>query len=140
MTEPRVAAEKMSDELRAAAGDIEAARRIPEEWSRRFAEAGFYRQCVPAAYGGLEAPPRETMRVIETLARADGSAAWVVFIAATSGSVLAYLPEESSREIFSDPGVMLAGVFAPRGRAVATASGFEVDGRWQWGSGTQNAD
>jgi alkylation response protein AidB-like acyl-CoA dehydrogenase len=134
------AAEEMSDELRACADDIEISRRLPDAWSRRFAEAGFYRLCVPEKYGGLEAPPVETMQVIETLARADGSAAWVVFIGATSGSVLAYLPEASSREIFSDPTVMLAGVFAPRGKAVAQSGGFQVNGRWQWGSGTQNAD
>jgi alkylation response protein AidB-like acyl-CoA dehydrogenase len=130
----------MQDELRAAAPAFEAARRIPAEWSRRFAEAGFYRLCVPQVYGGLELHPAESMRVIETLARADGSAAWVVFIGATSGSVLAYLPLESARAIFHHEGVMLAGVFAPRGRAVAQDAGFQVNGRWQWGSGTQNAD
>ena len=140
MTTPHAAAEGMADDLRAAADEIEAARRIPDAWSQRFAREGFYRLCVPRAYGGLEAPPAETMGLIETLARADGSAAWVVFIAATSGSVLAYLPAESAREIFHDPEVMLAGVFAPRGKASAVEGGFQVEGRWQWGSGTQNAD
>ncbi len=140
MTSPVLAAAKMADDLRAAADEFEAARRIPEEWSSRFAQAGFYRLCVPEVYGGLEAPPTESMNVIETLARADGSAAWVVFIGATSGSVLAYLPAESSREIFHNPEVMLAGVFAPRGVAIAVDGGFQVNGRWQWGSGTQNAD
>ena len=130
----------MCDDLRKAADEIETARRLPDEWSRRFAEAGFYRLCVPEVYGGLEAPPAESMRVVETLAQADGSASWVTFIAATSGSVLAYLPPEASREIFRRPDVMLAGVFAPRGEAVAGDGGFLVNGRWQWGSGTQNAD
>jgi alkylation response protein AidB-like acyl-CoA dehydrogenase len=140
MTSCVLAAEEMIDDLRAASDAIEVARRIPEEWSRRFARAGFYRLCVPEVYGGLEAAPMQSMRVIETLARADGSAAWVVFIGATSGSVLAYLPAESCREIFHDPEVMLAGVFAPRGKAIAVEGGFQVNGRWQWGSGTQNAD
>ena len=134
------AAETMSKELRAAADEIEAARRIPEPWSRRFAEAGFYRMFVPRVYGGLELPPADFVRVVEALARADGSAAWVVFIGASSGSVLAYLPEDSARAIFDRPEVMLAGVFAPRGLAVVEPGGFRVDGRWQWGSGTQNAD
>ncbi len=134
------AAEAMRKDLRAAAGEIEAARRIPAAWSARFAAAGFYRIFVPEAYGGLELPPADFVRVVETLAQADGSAAWVVFIGASSGSVLAYLPEASAREIFHSPDVMLAGVFAPRGQAVAGDGGFRVDGRWQWGSGTQNAD
>lgn len=128
------------DELRASAAGIERERRIPADLSRRFARAGFYRMCVPEAYGGLELPPAETMAAVETLARGDGSAAWVVFIGATSGSVLAYLPERSAREIFSGPETLLTGVFAPRGRAVPVAGGFRAAGRWPWGSGTQNAD
>lgn len=141
MSEDLIAvAEGLQKQLRADASNIEAARRLPEAWSKRFAEAGFYRMFVPEAYGGLELPPMDFVRVVEALARADGSAAWVVFIGASSGTVLAYLPEASAREVFHSPEVMLAGVFAPRGRAVAEGGGFRVDGRWQWGSGTQNAD
>jgi alkylation response protein AidB-like acyl-CoA dehydrogenase len=63
-----------------------------------------------------------------------------VFIGATSGSLLAMLPPETARAVFSGPEILLGGVFAPRGRAVAESGGFRVNGRWQWGSGTQNAD
>ena len=80
-------------ELRDRAQEIEEARRLPRDLSDRFATAGFYRMCVPRVYGGLELPPAETMETIEILARADGASAWCVFIGATSGSVLAMLPE-----------------------------------------------
>jgi len=133
-------ARAMCSEVRARGDEIERGRRIPADLSKGFARAGFYRMCVPEVYGGLELPPADTMYTIETLAQADGSAAWVVFIGATSGSVLALLPPDSARAIFSSPEVMLGGVFAPRGKAVAEAGGFRVNGRWQWGSGTQNAD
>ncbi len=82
----------------------------------------------------------EAMETVEILARADGASGWCVFIGATSGSVLASLPEASAREIFSTPHILLSGVFAPRGTAVAEDGGFRVDGQWPWGSGTQNAD
>jgi alkylation response protein AidB-like acyl-CoA dehydrogenase len=134
------AARGFESELLRRADEIEAARRLPADLSQSFARAGFYRACVPAAYGGLELPPAQTMAAIETLARWDGSSAWCVFIGATSGSVLAMLPADSARAIFSHPGVLLGGVFAPRGKAVAEEGGFRVNGRWQWGSGTQNAD
>jgi alkylation response protein AidB-like acyl-CoA dehydrogenase len=42
--------------------------------------------------------------------------------------------------VFSTPETMVAGVFAPNGRAEMTDGGFRVNGRWQWGSGTENAD
>ena len=134
------AAQALSTEIRERAEEVEQARRLPRELSRRFAEAGFYRMCVPEAYGGLELPPAETMRTIEAVARADGSCAWCVFIGATSGSVLAMLAPEAAREIFARPEVLLGGVFAPHGRAVGTQGGFRVSGRWPWGSGTENAD
>jgi alkylation response protein AidB-like acyl-CoA dehydrogenase len=134
------AAHDLRKELRDRADEIEQLRRLPRDLSDRFAKAGFYRTCVPEIYGGLELPPDETMQLIETLAQADGSCGWCVFIGATSGTVLAMLPPDSAREIFHRPEVMLGGVFAPRGKAVAGDGGFRVNGRWQWGSGTQNAD
>jgi alkylation response protein AidB-like acyl-CoA dehydrogenase len=134
------AARAMRGELRARAEEIERARRIPADLSTSFARAGFFRMCVPLVYGGLELPPADTMYTIETLAQADGSSAWCVFIGATSGTVLALLPAESARAIFHGPEVLLGGVFAPRGKAVVEPGGFRVNGRWQWGSGTQNAN
>ena len=134
------AARAMSKEIRERAEEIEQARRLPRELSQRFADAGFFRMCVPEVYGGLELPPGDAMRTIEAVAQADGSSAWCIFIGATSGSVLAQLTPDAAREIFHRPDVLLGGVFAPRGKAVATDGGFRVNGRWQWGSGTENAD
>ncbi|MEZ4278906.1 MAG: acyl-CoA dehydrogenase family protein [Myxococcota bacterium] len=127
-------------ELRERAPAIEDARRLPRDLSDRFAQAGFYRMCVPSALGGLECPPATTMETIETLARADGASAWCVFIGATSGSVLSLLSEAAGREIFARETTLLSGVFAPRGAATAVDGGFRISGRWPWGSGTQNAD
>ena len=132
-------ARAMQPALRERADEFEQARRLPRDVSDQFARAGFFRMCVPEAYGGLELPPMQTMQTVEAVAEADGSAAWCVFIGATSGSMLAYLPEDSAREIFATPETLLGGVFAPRGKAVAEDGGFRVNGRWQWGSGTENA-
>jgi indole-3-acetate monooxygenase len=136
----RQRARDFSAELAERALEIEANRRLPKDLSDRFASAGFYRACVPQMYGGLELPPAESMEAIEILARADGASAWCAFIGATSGSVLAMLHESAAREIFATPETLLSGVFAPRGMANVVEGGFEVNGQWQWGSGTQNAD
>lgn len=139
-TEIVVAARGFVDELRERSDEIEAARRLPRDISDRFAQAGFYRTCVPAVYGGLESPPADTARMIETLATGDASAGWCAFIGATSGSALAGVPEATAPEIFATPETLICGVFAPRGRAEREGDGYRVNGRWQWGSGTQNAD
>lgn len=138
--DPVAAAAALQDEVRDRADEIEAARRLPADLSKRFAAAGLYRTCVPEVYGGLECAPSITARAIETIAQADGSAAWCVFIGATSGSTLASLPEATAREVFDGPETLISGVFAPRGRATRVEGGFRVDGEWAWGSGTQNAD
>ena len=136
----RDTARAFTSELRERAQEFEEARRLPRDLSDRFAASGFYPMCVPSVYGGLELAPAKTMETIEILARADGASAWCVFIGATSGSVLAMISEASAREVFATPNTLLSGVFAPRGKAVAVDGGFRVDGQWQWGSGTQNAD
>lgn len=127
-------------ELIRRAAEFEAARRLPADLARRLAEAGLMGLLTPQAYGGAETDPLTFLEVVETLAEADGSAAWCVFIAATSGVTAAYLPEHAAREIYR-PGVITGGAFAPRGRAADRGDGtYEVAGRWQWGSGTENAD
>ena len=133
------AAKRLAPSVAARAAEIEHARRIPADLSAQLASAGFYRMFVPETYGGLEVSPAEASRVFETLAQADASCGWVAFIGATSGSVLARLPEHAAREIFHDAETLLCGVFAPSGDAVICDGGFRVNGRWQWGSGTQNA-
>lgn len=140
MSESIERAEALRPRLLSRADEIEATRHLPRDLSDQFAEAGFYRMCVPEAYGGLELPPSETMRTIETLAEGDGSAAWCVFIAATSGTILATLPPEHAGAVFQKPETMICGVFAPRGTAIAEPGGYQVEGRWAWGSGTENAD
>ncbi len=134
------AAEALVPLLRERADEIEATRHLPRDLSDRFAREGFYRLYVPESCGGLEAPPADAMRTVETLARGDGSAAWCVFIGATSGTALALLPDDAAKEIFVRPETLLCGVFAPRGTADAEPGGFRVNGRWAWGSGTENAD
>ncbi|ABS62987.1 Acyl-CoA dehydrogenase type 2 domain [Parvibaculum lavamentivorans DS-1] len=137
------AAEGFAEEIAARAAEIEKNRFLPQDIAQRFAEAGLYRLCVPEAYGGHEAHPGDLVKVVERLARADGSAAWCVFIGATSGLVAGFLQPEEAQRVFGDPLTITAGVFAPRGKAVRAVEkgveGYRVNGRWQWGSGSRNA-
>lgn len=132
-------ATRLAPALASRADDFEKARRIPADVSLELARAGMYRMFIPRIYGGLEASPIEGVRAFEILARADASAAWVAFIGATSGTVLTRLLPDIVRKVFATPETMLAGVFAPTGKAERVGRTFRANGRWQWGSGTQNA-
>jgi indole-3-acetate monooxygenase len=134
------AAVEIARQCRDRAEEIEQARRLPPDISNDMARAGFYRMGVPKAVGGLESPPALSSQVLEILAKGDASAAWVAFIATTSGTTLSAIPQSVAREVFSTPDTLLTGVYAPTGRAEKTNGGFRVSGKWQWGSGSQNAD
>lgn len=133
-------AQSRRDELRERAAEIEALGRLPDDLAESLAEQGFYALWAPRDVGGAEAPPSETMRVIETLAEADASVAWCVFIAITSSLPLSSLSADARRTIFASPKTRLAGVFEPAGEAAPCEGGYRVRGTWAFGSGTWNAD
>ena len=134
------AAKQLGDKFSARSAEFEKARCLPKDVSNAMAAAGFYRMYVPEEIGGLETSPADSARVFERLAQGDAACGWVAFIAATSGSTLARIPVEAAKTIFTTPETMIAGVFAPTGKAIQNDRGFRVSGSWQWGSGTQNAD
>jgi alkylation response protein AidB-like acyl-CoA dehydrogenase len=124
--------------LRDRGAEIERARRLPEPFVRAFEEAGLFRLCLPRSFGGSELPLADLVRVLETLATGDAAAGWCAMIASTTSALAAWIEPRAAREIFSSPGAVTGGVFAPTGRATRTAGGFTVSGRWSFGSGCQH--
>ena len=123
-------------QIRAAADHIERNRRLPQPLVQAMAEAGLFRMLVPAKFGGGEVDPITALRVIEEVARADGSAGWIVMNGAGAGLFTSYLDDEGIYEIHGqDPLVILAGSGEPRGQAVVTEGGYRVTGRWPRASG-----
>lgn len=131
-------AARQASALRGCGEEIEAARRLPERFVRSFDEAGFFRLCLPRRFGGPELALGDLVRVLETLATGDASAAWCAMIASTTSALGAWLEPEAARAIFAAPGAVSGGVFAPSGRAHRVDGGFRVSGRWSFGSGCQH--
>jgi alkylation response protein AidB-like acyl-CoA dehydrogenase len=137
---PSDVARKLAPHARDLAADAERERRLPAAFSRELAAAGFYRLCVPAAFGGGEAEPAELLRVVEALAEGDAAAGWCVAVCATAGMLGAYLEPDAAAEIYSDPASVVGGVFAPMGRAVEDGDSLTVSGRWRFCSNVDNCD
>lgn len=133
-------AQRLSKSFAQRSAEFEQARRLPADVSDAMAKAGIYRMFVPQSLGGSETSPLVSSQVFETLAQGDAACGWVAFIAATSGSSLARIETSAAKQMFASPQTMLAGVFAPNGRAVKSGEDYILNGQWQWGSGTQNAD
>lgn len=132
-------ATRLSQHFATLSNDFEQQRRIPAEVSAQLAEAGFYRLFIPQDIGGLEASPRVASEVFEQLAQGDAACAWVAFIGATGGYALSRIKREDAAAVFSHQHTLIAGAYAPTGSALACQGGYQVNGRWQWGSGTENA-
>lgn len=132
------AAETHAAALRDRGAEIERARRLPEPFVRAFEESGLFRLCVPQSLGGPELPLTDLVRVLETLAAGDAAASWCAMIASTTSALAAWLEPAAAHAIFSAPGAITGGVFAPSGAARRAPGGFTVSGRWSFGSGCQH--
>ena len=132
------AARAVGDVVRAYAAEGETLRRLPTPTMEALRDAGLLRMAVPAAYGGPEADPLTMLSCMEAVVQADGAAGWCSMIATTTASLAMFLPPEWADPIFRDPLTVTGGVFAPNGRATGDGDHWSVDGRWQWGSGTQH--
>ncbi len=131
--------ERASTLARELAATTERERALGLELLDALRATGLMRAGAPASLDALEAPPAVTLAGAERIARGDASAGWCVSIAATSSLLSAYLPEEGAAEIFSDPHMVAAGVWAPRGRARSVEGGLCVSGRWSFCSGISHS-
>ena len=128
-------------EISARAEEIEQARAVPRDLAEKLRSAGVFRRYVPRSHGGDEMWPDEGLTVIEELARADASVAWVAAVGSEGPSFYAYLPPETYDKIFADgPDVIHSGVINPTGKAVRDKGGYRFSGRWSFASGSNNAD
>lgn len=108
---------------------------------RAMQEAGLFTVGVPAAVGGTELPLTDCIDVWSEVSRADGSAGWCLMAScATAAYFAAWCPDELVDQMFADGVPIAAGQFAPNGTARVTADGYVLNGRYQFGSGTNHAD
>jgi 3-hydroxy-9,10-secoandrosta-1,3,5(10)-triene-9,17-dione monooxygenase len=122
---------------RLATSDIR--RRQTDDVVDALADAGFFRLNKPRRFGGYPVDLRTVLQITETLAEADGSAAWVVGIAATGAWATNRGSEQLQEEIFGgNPDARIAG----SGMSCAARrekGGLRLNGRWGYASGSPHA-
>lgn len=129
------AARELAPTIEAARADIERERQLPRALVEAIGNAGLFALWLPKAFGGPELNLVDYIRVIEELARADGSAAWCATVAACYSRIAGYLQPEIAREIFGSGRTVVAGTINPTGKAFVVDGGYRVTGRWAYGSG-----
>ena len=139
-TTPLDLARALAPRIRARADEIEATRQLPKDLVQDIATAGLFKVGVSEEEGGHGADILTTLRVIEEVARADGSTGWCVAMGINTFRQSAQLVPAVRREIFhSDPIGVSAGSANPRGRAVAIPGGYRVTGHWFFASGCMHS-
>jgi alkylation response protein AidB-like acyl-CoA dehydrogenase len=131
-------AEALAPGVAAASDEIERERRLPAPLLAGLIDAGLFRLLLPRTLGGAELDPPTFVRVIEAIAKADGSTAWCLCQNNVCAIVAAWLPLESAAKVFGDADAVLAWGPGPA-RAVATAGGYRVTGAWSFASGGRHA-
>lgn len=102
--------------------------------------SGVYRALVAKQFGGDEKTPSEFLRLIERISVVNGSVGWVASFG-FSAVYLSALPVSTLAAMYADgPDVIFAGGIFPPQPAMAVPGGYQVSGRWTWGSGSTGAD
>jgi indole-3-acetate monooxygenase len=122
------------------ADQIERERDIPSDLFAELVRVGCTRMLVPSEYGGDDIGLPSAMRVIEALARVDGSTGWVIAVLSATPLILAHLPKVTFEQLYSaGPDVIAAGALAPKGAAARQGDGWRVSGQWPLTSGSRHA-
>ena len=139
-------AEALQPLLREHAAVGEADRRLQDEVVTRLGEAGLLRMLAPSRLGGCETRLRTVVAVTEALAKADGSAAWLVALSTSHAWMTGLFSERAQLEVFgADPDAVIAGRI-PRAAGGVEAplaeradGGVRIGGRWAYASGSHHA-
>lgn len=124
----------------ARAADSDRARTLHPDVVAAMRAEGLFGFAAPREVGGAGAPLLAQLAVVEAMAHADPSAGWALMIGGLSTAMMgAYLGDAAVARIFRDGVPITAGLHVPMGRAAPARGGYEVSGRWGFGSGVRHA-
>jgi alkylation response protein AidB-like acyl-CoA dehydrogenase len=121
--------------------ELEREQRMPPKLFAQLREAGFYKMVIPRSLGGLQVDTLTFLRTVETLAEGAGSVGWNLGNGGVGQLVTLGLPDDGVEEIYGKRAdTVIAGTAVPGGgQAVPVKGGYRVTGRWQFGTGCNEA-
>ena len=135
----RIAAE-LGPTIKELRDEIDRERRLPAGLVETLRKLGFFSLWLAKDFGGLELSLADYIRVIEALARYDGSIGWCATVAGSYAYFSGILPEPVGRQIFVNDKAVVAGQLGSFGRAEVVNGGYRVTGRWAYGSGINHSE
>jgi 3-hydroxy-9,10-secoandrosta-1,3,5(10)-triene-9,17-dione monooxygenase len=111
-------------------------RRMPEENARAILDSGLMPLMRPKMFGGYEADWMTQIDCVSEVARYCGSTGWCMTFFLQHQFFLSLFPLEAQRYVYEhqkDPTILTS--FFQTGSAKEVPGGYEVGGRWHFGSG-----
>ncbi|TDG02843.1 flavin-dependent monooxygenase [Paraburkholderia guartelaensis] len=128
------------EEVKRRRDDFDALSHVPRDMVRKMKRAGIFRAGTPRRFGGDALPPHQFLAMLERIAIADGSTAWVAAFG-SANTYLASLPVETQAKLYaSGPDQVFAGGLYPLQKGIRVPGGFMVSGQWRFASGCKGAD
>jgi alkylation response protein AidB-like acyl-CoA dehydrogenase len=126
--------------LRERALTTERERRVSEETTRSFREAGFFRLMQPQRYGGYEYGFTAFIDVISELARGCTASSWGCSLGAIHQWLIGTFPAQAQDDVWgADPDAIACGSYAPATVAQPVDGGYMIQGRWLFSSNVDNS-
>ena len=115
--------------------------RLPADIIEKLQDAGLFRMMLPTAIGGEGLNLLQACRVIEAIAKADGSAGWNAMVCFGYNAVLSRFPKSTVEALLANgPNVRFRGALAPLGKYARSDQGLSISGRWPFASGSYEAE
>ncbi len=130
-------AERIAPMLRDTARDAEVARQPLDHVIEKIRESGLYALMVPEKFGGHEQDLDTFFEVVLRLSRADASMGWSTGFYIEHNLWLLHFEEAVCEEVFAGENHVLApaALNIGGGSAERVEGGYQLSGRWQWGTG-----
>jgi len=137
-------ARELEPMIRACADEIEACGSVTPNVIDAITDRGLFRMNIPGRSYGEQAHPLVVFHVIEALAHADASTAWVVMIASEVSLLAAWLPNAVLSQMIGgeEPGgprCRIVGSSRVMTTAQSDVSGYRLSGRLNFVSGVEHA-
>lgn len=127
--------EALAPLVQSSAAAIEHDRRLPPALVDAMMEAGLFRMLLPRPFGGAELDPPSFIRVVEALAKLDGSTAWILCQTGVTAMTAARLDPDAAHAIWGDTRGIVAWGPSTDARAVTVDGGYRVSGSFAFASG-----
>lgn len=120
--------------------ETETLRQLPDPIIAALKDSGLFRIALPSALGGMELDPVLGLKVLEELAEAEASVAWIVWNNELPCLFGRFLSDEPRARIFADQSHAFTSSTRSTGKAIVDGDSYSVSGRWTLVSGCMHAD